>query len=374
MSGRLRARLEAALNRRWYPTGEPGERTLTGRALWLLLTPLEWAFGAIVALRRYAYARTWLPCQRARVPVVVVGNISVGGTGKTPFTIYLAKCLREDLGLRAGIVTRGYGAGRSAGDRPVRVSAHSDPAQVGDEAVLLATQTGVPVVAGRDRVAAVRMLEREVDVLLADDGLQHLRLARDLEIVLIDEQRGLGNGRLLPCGPLREAPSRLSSADLLVLTGARADQEAPSAVSSHLPSPSALTPAPVTLRARACSSTSYAVASPTQVRSLESFAGTRVHAVAGIADPRRFFSLLRASGLELIEHPLEDHAPLYAHTLAFDDDFPVLMTEKDAVKCRSFADARCWAVRLDVQMAPADRRTLVAAVDALCSEGAPNGS
>ncbi|MEO0421633.1 MAG: tetraacyldisaccharide 4'-kinase [Pseudomonadota bacterium] len=363
-------RVESALNRVWYPSDQatPARRVLAG-AYRLLTTPLEWLFRAIVAARYRAYRNGSLCAQRVGVPVVVIGNLTVGGTGKTPFTCYLARCLAEDAGLRVGIVTRGYGAQREDGVTPVRVDASSDAHEVGDEPVLLATLSGSAVMAGRNRVAAARALAEEVDVLLADDGLQHLRLARDLEIVLLDLQRGVGNGRLLPCGPLREPPSRLRDVDALVLTGAASPSRAADSVAGALP-PGAPTP----LRAAVSLTTAYAIASPDHECALSRFAGAPVHAVAGIADPARFFALLRRSGLEIIEHPLADHALLDAKTIAFDDEIPVLMTEKDAVKCRSFADARCWAVRLDVQMAPEARKALVASVVALCAQGALNGS
>lgn len=365
----LRARVESALNRLWYPSGQatPVGRLVAG-AYRLLTTPLEWLFRAIVAARYRAYRNGSLRTHRVGVPVVVIGNLTVGGTGKTPFTCYLARCLTEDAGMRVGIVTRGYGAQREDRATPVRVDASSDAHQVGDEPVLLAILSRSPVVAGRDRVAAARALMGEVDVLLADDGLQHLRLARDLEIALLDEDRGLGNGRLLPGGPLREPPARLRDVDTLVFTGAVSLSGAADIGSIGLP-PGAPTP----LRAAASLTTAYAIAAPGRQCRLAGFAGGPVHAVAGIADPRRFFALLREAGLEIIEHPLADHALLEPKTIAFDDEIPVLMTEKDAVKCRSFADARCWAVRLDVQMAPEARKALVASVVALCAQGAPNG-
>ncbi|MEM9385792.1 MAG: tetraacyldisaccharide 4'-kinase [Pseudomonadota bacterium] len=338
----------------------------------LLTAPLEWLFRAVVAARYRAYQKGSLSAHRVGTPVVVIGNITVGGTGKTPFASYLARCLREDAGLRVGIITRGYGAQRARGDQPVRVDASSDARAVGDEPVLLAMLSGSPVVAGRDRVAAARTLAGEVDVLLADDGLQHLRLSRDLEIVLLDGERGVGNRRLLPSGPLREPLARLSDVNTLVITGAESRSRVGGAVEKprSIPLPNG---APTPLRAEALLTTTYSVATPRRQRALAEFVGRPVHAVAGIAHPSRFFTLLREVGLEILEHPLSDHAVFEAQAIDFDDDMPVLMTEKDAVKCRSFADARCWAVRLDVRMAPEARRNLVASVVALCAQGAPNG-
>jgi tetraacyldisaccharide 4'-kinase len=221
--------------------------------------------------------------------------------------------------------------------------------EVGDEAVLLARRTGAIVVAGPDRVAAAnRAIERGAQVIVCDDGLQHYRLARDLEIAVIDERRGLGNRRLLPAGPLREPPSRLDSVSLKVLT-----RRAPASSSANTLSNAVVT-TPVL---------GDAVSLGTgERRPLQSFVGTNVHAIAGIGNPQAFFDALTALGLTVDAHPLPDHARLTEADLAFSDDAPVLMTEKDAVKCPPGAAAsrlaNCWAVRLDVAIGEADAQAI----------------
>lgn len=312
-----------------------------------LLAPLALVFAVGAALRRSAYRHGWRRTHRVGVPVIVVGNLTVGGTGKSPLVGALAVLLQR-RGFRPGILTRGYGASLKA---PRAVTADSEPAEVGDEARMLARDTGLPVVASVDRVAgAAALVARGVDVVVCDDGLQHYALHRDVEIVVIDASRGLGNGRLLPAGPLREGPERLATVDAVVLNGA-ASLEAPEASLwrgregvwlMHL-----LPEAARNLR------------EPRTWRALEHFRGQRVHAVAGIGHPARFFSLLRASGLELIEHPFPDHHAFVATDLDFGDSLPVLMTAKDAVKCRSFAQASWFELPVIVQLQPDGGETLV---------------
>jgi len=316
----------------------------------LLLLPLSWLFAAVVAFRRGAYRKGWFRSFRVPRPVLVVGNITVGGTGKTPMTIWLAEQLHA-RGLRVGIVLRGYG-GRST-QWPRDVNKETSPQEVGDEAVLLAQRTGALVVAGPDRVAAAhRAIERGAEILLCDDGLQHYRLARNAEIAVIDERRGLGNGRLLPAGPLREPASRLDSVDIRVLTRRSSKGTAPT---SH----GCTVVATPTLR-EAISITSG------ERRSLQSFSGVRVHAVAGIGNPQAFFDGLTALGLKVDPHPLPDHARLSVAHLAFADRAPVLMTEKDAVKCAAGASGHpneLWAVRMDVAISAADTQILQRLLD-----------
>ena len=325
-----------------------------------LLQPLAWAYGAALGVRRRAYAAGWLRTASAGRPVVVVGNLTVGGTGKTPLTIWLARELTA-CGLRVGIVSRGYGARN--GSRPRLVDPQAQWHEVGDEPVILARRSGCPTMVGADRVAAARALvERGADVIVADDGLQHLRLARDCEIVVVDGARGFGNGRMLPAGPLREPLVRLRQADTVVVNGAIAH----ASLAPLLPAGAALTmmlvaAEAVPLDARAA------------VRPLGSFRGQRVHAVAGIGNPRRFFAALRACGAEVIEHPFPDHHPFTAAELAFADELPVLMTEKDAVKCALFANPRLWYVPVTAQFAGNDARLLLARVLAKVGGAAPAG-
>jgi tetraacyldisaccharide 4'-kinase len=308
-----------------------------------LLQPLSWLYGAVVGLRRSAYSRSWLTAHRVGKPVVVVGNLTVGGTGKTPLVIWLAHRLRA-RGLKVGIVSRGYGSRReetrsqpaaSAGELRV-VDERSSWQEVGDEPVLLARGSGCITVVGRDRVAAARALvAHAVDVILADDGLQHLRLARDCEIVVIDGSRGFGNARMLPAGPMREPVSRLAAADLIVVNGV---PEHPS-----LRQMESFAKAKA-LRMQLLLSAAMRVDGQECPRPLEDFRGRALHAVAGIGNPGRFFRDLRERGLQIIEHPFPDHHAFSAGELAFPDDLPVLMTEKDAVKCTPFANPRLWVV------------------------------
>ncbi len=320
--------MQSWLERVWYEGG---------RGAWLV--PLGSLFGALVATRRAAYRRGWLKSAKSRRPLVVVGNLTVGGSGKTPLVVWLVERLRE-RGIRVGVVSRGYG-GTAAGAR--RVTADSDPALVGDEPVLLARRTGAPVAVARERVAAATLLEAEVDLLIADDGLQHYALARDLEILVIDGERRFGNGRLLPAGPLREPAARAAEADFVLVNGGTATGRE---IAMRLV-PGALVALDTGSR-----------------RPLADMQGERVHALAAIGNPARFFATLRAAGLDPIEHPWPDHAALGAADLAFDDALPVLMTEKDAVKCAKFARPGSYWLEVSAELAESDARRLLGAVAA----------
>ncbi len=254
--------------------------------------------------------------------VIVVGNLTVGGSGKTPMTAWLAGRLR-DAGYRPGIVSRGYG--RRNANASMLVGPGADPVAVGDEPIMLARRTGVPVWVDRDRVRAARALAEEqgVDVVISDDGLQHHRLPRDIGILMVDGRRRFGNGLCLPAGPLREPRSAAERADFVVVTGGD--------------------PQPGEYRMDlVASEVLRRVDRPAATRSLQELAGRPVHAVAGIADPERFFVALEDAGVEVVRHPFPDHHHFRARDIAFDDQVPVLMTEKDAVKCRDFADERHW--------------------------------
>jgi tetraacyldisaccharide 4'-kinase len=303
--------VQAWLNRVWYERASP--------PWWLL--PLSLSYGAAAGARRYLYSKQLRKSTRVASPVVVVGNLSVGGTGKTPLVCWLVARLQE-LGFKPGVVTRGYG-GSSESVRLVDSSA--DPGIVGDESLLLARRTGVPVAIGRDRPSAAQLLvDAGCDVVVSDDGLQHYALARDCEIVVVDGERRFGNGRLLPAGPLRESEARLRRVDAVVVNGGRAQLEG--ALSMRLEAKDALS-----LIGGA-------------IKTLREFAGHSVHAVAGIGNPERFFNMLRGYGIEVVGHPLPDHARLRAADISFPDGRPVLMTEKDAVKCAGFAGAQHWYV------------------------------
>jgi tetraacyldisaccharide 4'-kinase len=327
--------MERALTRLWYGNSGGGA----------LLQPLAWAYGSAMALRRRAYARGLFASHRLARPVIVVGNLTVGGTGKTPLTVWLATSLRE-RGLKVGIVSRGYGRSETA---PRSVEPEDDWRCVGDEPLLLRRHSGCPTVVGADRVAAAqKLVEQGVDVIIADDGLQHLRLARDFELVVVDGARGFGNQRLLPAGPLRERTSRLANADAIVVTG-RPEHATVAGLAA----------CEMTLEIADALPLNGAAAQP-----LDRFRGELVHAVAGIGNPARFFRELRRHGIEPIEHPFPDHHPFTAGDLDFGDRLPVLMTEKDAVKCRPFADARLWQVPVTVRFSDAHARTLLDKVTA----------
>lgn len=313
------------------------EQWYAGKSWGWLLWPAAKLFAWGVNLRKKAYERKYLKSYKASVPVIVVGNITVGGTGKTPLVIYLAQMLRNN-GYRPGIVTRGYkGLIKSL----VLVSPNSDPKVVSDEAVLLAQRTNCPVMIARKRSVAARHLIRhhKVDVIISDDGLQHYALERDIEIAVIDGDRRFGNGHCLPMGPLREPVSRLASVDLLVVNNSKSNE-----------------PREQTMQL-ACSKI-YALTKPNIIRELKDFAGKTVHAIAGIGYPERFFQQLRAAGLEVIPHSFADHHAFSPADISFVDALPVLMTEKDAVKCKCFASAKHWVVAVDAQL-PEDFSTQV---------------
>jgi tetraacyldisaccharide 4'-kinase len=322
------------LNRIWYEGGD---------APWWL-RPWSGLYRLIFALRRRLFRLGLMRRVRVPRPVIVVGNITVGGTGKTPLVLWLVQRLR-DAGRRPGIATRGYGGAQRL---PRIIGAHEDPTVVGDEPLLLARRSGVPVAVGRERPAAARLLiDAGCDVVVSDDGLQHEALARDCEIVVVDAARRFGNGRLLPAGPLRESRERLESVDAIVVNGAAATEPpltGPAVFGMHLHA----------LEVVALAGSGH--------RPLASFAGTTVHAIAGIGNPRRFFDLLRSAGILVIEHALADHARIEAADILFADGHPVLMTEKDAVKCARLADQRHWFVPIDAGIDAADATALLAIV------------
>lgn len=308
-----------------------GERLVkawyAGHPALALLRPLEALYRRVVAGRRERFLSGQSPSYRAPVPVIVVGNITVGGTGKTPMILWLIEQCRQ-RGLRAGVVSRGYGARPPS--LPWRVEAGQSAAQAGDEPLLIVQRSGVALMIDPDRSRAVQALlaAEPLDLILCDDGLQHYRLARDLELVLIDAARGLGNRRCLPAGPLREPAERLLDADALLYNGADDDPEGGYAFQLR---PTAL----VNLRSG-------------ERRGLDHFpAGQAVHAVAGIGNPQRFFNTLQGLGWQPHPHPFADHAQYSAQALSFSPPLPLLMTEKDAVKCRAFAAEDWWYLAVD---------------------------
>lgn len=293
--------------------------------LMLGLLPLSWLFRGIVALRRWSFRVGLCRIYTPSVPVIVVGNITVGGTGKTPFVIWLAQQLQA-CGLRPGIVSRGVGGKRHR--RPHQVSVTDTAALVGDEALLMHEQTACPVVIGIDRAAAVSHLlaTSACDVIISDDGLQHYKLGRAMEIVMIDHTRQLGNQHLLPAGPLREPIKRLREVDHVIKHGEGDFYVTPERIVNLCES-----------------SRSYA---------LHEFPQRMIHAVAGIGHPQRFFAALRAQGFVVIEHVFADHHAYVPHDLQFNDDYPIVMTEKDAVKCRTFKQPHFWATTVNIRVNP----------------------
>jgi tetraacyldisaccharide 4'-kinase len=316
--------LAAWLQREWY------EQRRQSPALWLL-RPLSGVFAAAAWLHRRQAGGERLP-----VPVVVVGNITVGGAGKTPLTLWLAQQLSA-RGMRPGIVSRGYG-GASAQPRPV--TGESTAREVGDEPLLLSRRSGLPVWVGHDRSAAARALleaNPQVDLILCDDGLQHYRLARDVELAVFDG-RGAGNGHLLPAGPLREPLSRLDGVDAVICNG-EPDARLPGSIPRF-----AMRLQPARFHRLGDSGRTCAAGD---------LAGRTLHAVAGIGDPERFFRTLEGLGLRFSRHPFPDHHAYVAGDLAFARDGVLLMTEKDAVKCTGLTAGEAWVLPVEAELSPA---------------------
>ncbi len=315
---------------------------------WLLL-PVSLVYFLIMVVRRACYRRGWLKSIRMPVPVIVVGNITVGGTGKTPLVIWLVEHLRQ-RGHRPGIVSRGY-RGRST-QWPRRVGPDSNPSEVGDEPVLLAQRLNCPIVAGPSRVAAAQALlaGSGVDIIVSDDGLQHYALARDIEISVIDAQRRLGNGLLLPAGPLREPKQRLDEVDCVLLNGGAASELA--------------------MNLRVVEATRLDGGGS---RPLSDFSGQSVLGLAGIGNPDRFFSTLRAAGLQVTQRAFPDHHQFQPADIAAPDNMDVIMTEKDAVKCRSFAGPRHWYVRVEAELSASAQALLESLIDRITHQDQAHG-
>lgn len=310
------------MNRLWYSKNP---------IAWLLL-PISLIFFILSTVRRALYCTGIFKVTHFPVPVIVVGNINVGGTGKTPLVIWLTQYLKKQ-GYSPGIVSRGYGGANSR--EPCVVTNYSDPAIVGDEPWLLAHRCQCPVVVNRNRPLAVEYLleNNRCDIVISDDGLQHYALARDIEIAVIDGQRRFGNGFCLPSGPLREIKSRLRSVDLIVNNGGPVKED------EYL------------MRLNGIEICSVKNNNPIERHPLSFLKGQTVHAVAGIGHPSRFFKYLKNFGLTIIEHPFPDHHSFLASDFGFDDQSsPILMTEKDAMKCKKIAKNNYWYLPVDAQM------------------------
>ena len=309
-----------------------------------LLRPFSWLFGSLIALRRLAYARGWLRSRRLPVPVIVVGNITVGGSGKTPLVIWLVEQLRA-AGYSPGVISRGYGG--TVRDS-FEVGPHSDPIEVGDEPVLIATRTETPLFIGRDRVAAGQALletHPNCDIIISDDGLQHYRLQRDIEIIVVDDAVGFGNGCLLPAGPLRERVSRLREVNAVVLNRSK---DSLATTADALADSVGMPQDPITMRLSG--QVFRNLKDPERYALAADIRNQTIHAIAGIGRPQRFFDQLRGLRLNVIEHAFADHHAFRPDDLAFAADTTVLMTEKDAVKCKVFAKENWWFLAVTAEI------------------------
>lgn len=325
--------IESFLNRIWY----------SRLSIWaILLWPLSMLFALLASINSLLYRCKIKSTIRLPVPVIVVGNITVGGTGKTPLTVYLAQELTK-LGWNVGIISRGYARAGIDANAPLAVTPKSHPSEVGDEPLLLARATGVPVFVARQRGIAGRALlaaHPTVNVLLCDDGLQHYALARDIELCVIDGARGLGNGLRLPAGPLREAPRRLRSVSALVVNGGNPALNLPHSTPQFT----------MHLQAQTC----YQLTYPEVRRTASDFADETLTAMPGIGNPTRFFATLRDLNYRFTEQAMPDHHAFLVQDLP--QNGAVIVTEKDAVKLASLnlgADGdRIWVLPVAAQIEP----------------------
>ena len=308
---------------------------------YIFFLPLSWLFASLILVRKFVFKRFLQNLYQPPCSVIIVGNITVGGTGKTPFIIWLAKNLKA-RGLKPAILSRGYGGQIS--DIPIEVSEYSDPSIVGDEPVMIASKVDCPVIVHSNRVLSCKYISKKnIDLIICDDGLQHYLLKRDYEIVIIDGERVFGNGQLLPAGPLREPISRLNNVDLVlkqinsVSDGVDYDRE----------------------RAFYLTGGTANNINSGEMRSLSEFIGKKIHAVAGIGNPNRFFNLLADKGIEIERHYYGDHQKYSLDELSFDDDLDILMTEKDAVKCKKFNNDRLWYVPVELEFTNDSQEWLV---------------
>jgi len=308
--------LQKTLENIWYKQGK-------GK---YLLLPLSALYCSINRLQRWLQTpkQNRLPC-----PIIVVGNITVGGTGKTPLVIYLTKLLQQQ-GYKPGIITRGYGG--NAKYWPQQVTADSNARMIGDEALLMAIRTGVPVYAGPKRMETVKecLHSHYCDVIISDDGMQHYKLPRDIQIAVIDGERKLGNGLCLPAGPLREKKERLEKCDLIIVNGEKHEQKKW-----------------IEMKMSASKLINLKTG---EIKHLQHFAKKNINAVTGIGNPQRFYHTLEQAGLKLQQHSFPDHYQFQENDLKLSNDFPILMTEKDAVKCKPFADDNCWYLPINAQL------------------------
>lgn len=292
-----------------------------------MLLPLSWLFCLVVLIRRQLYALGILTSVRLPIPVVIVGNITVGGSGKTPLLIALVHLLQQ-AGYKPGVISRGYGG--QAKSWPQQVRTDSDPMMVGDEPVLIARNCQAPIAVGPDRVTAAQQLlqHHDCDIILSDDGMQHYALQRDVEIAVVDGIRRMGNGHCLPAGPLREPVKRLQDVDFIIANGLAMRMEYPMEITT----------------------TNLINLKNGRSKPLSELKGVECHAIAGIGYPDRFFNFLSKHEIPIQKHPYADHFKYNVSDLNFNDDLPVLMTEKDAVKCSRYADENMWYMPVQAKL------------------------
>lgn len=332
------------LEKRWYGGG--GKRK---RALDVLFNPLSHRYQKLVEKRRRDYLSGEKPSTAIACPVIVVGNITVGGTGKTPLVIWLVEQLQQH-GYKPGIISRGYGG--TARSFPMQVDEASKPEQVGDEPAMMARRLSVPVVIDPDRVRGAKHLSESLacNIIVCDDGLQHYKLQRDIEIAVVDGKRGLGNGLCLPGGPLREPPQRLEAVDFLVLNSATAtDSSAVAEIPGLSKEVVAKSIKMEILPDKVLSLHDKISAATDQLGNLKQ----PVHALAGIGNPKRFFDTLESMGLLFHRHPFPDHYRYRVSDINFADELDIVMTEKDAIKCFSLmtsASSRCFYLAVNAQL------------------------
>ena len=314
---------------------------------WLLL-PVSWLYCALVKIRQFLYRSKILSSSKLNRPVVIVGNLTVGGTGKTPLLIALCEMLKQK-GYSPGVISRGYTSNTGTGviEGVHQVSGRDTAEQVGDEPLLIVQKTHCPVVVGQNRAAAGRYLleNNTCDIVLSDDGLQHYKLQRDLELVVIDSSRKFGNGFCIPAGPLREPVSRLDSVDIVIThnTGVSVDNESTFALFFDKP---------INIYTTEC-------------KALDEFKAAKCHAVAGIGHPQRFFNQLKANGLDIIEHAFPDHYSYKPEDLSFGDDLAIIMTEKDAVKCVALSLENIWAVPVTAKLTESLKSRILVSIEKL---------
>lgn len=316
---------EDKIRKRWYGGGKVSGMAKFGAKI----------FSGLVATRKKLYAIGVKKTHKLKVPVIVIGNITAGGGGKTPMVIWLSKHLKS-LGYRPGIVSRGYGGKRKV--EPMFVTANANPAASGDEPLLMAKNTGLPVMVGKDRVKAAKALinSYSVNVIVADDGMQHLALGRDAEIVMLDAKWRTGNHQMIPAGPLREPLERLNDVDLVVFKGPFENQHHYCLEIDEI----------------------YQLNHHKKTKEITSFRNQKVVAIAGIANPEGFFNSLSQAGIAVVKTPYPDHYEFNENDFTGYQDNLILMTEKDAVKCEHMQLPNVWVVKVKVKMPEATEQAI----------------